>query len=57
MARSSKSDSRRTAPPPTRGGYLSSSKPVSALKPPPTGPAPGAAKPNTNGDGQQKNAS
>lgn len=31
-----------------RGGYGSSSKPVSALKPPPKGPAPGA-KPNSKG--------
>jgi len=29
-----------------RGGYVSSSKPASALKPPPAGPAPGASKPS-----------
>lgn len=28
-----------------RGGYSSSSKPAAQLKPPPKGPAPGAAKP------------
>ncbi len=28
-----------------RGGYSSSSKPAALLKPPPKGPAPGAAKP------------
>lgn len=28
-----------------RGGYSSSSKPASELKPPPKGPAPGASKP------------
>ena len=28
-----------------RGGYPSSSKPASELKPPPKGPAPGGAKP------------
>jgi hypothetical protein len=30
-----------------RGGYTSSGKPASALKPPPKGPAPGGAKPGT----------
>lgn len=29
-----------------RGGYGSSSKPASALKPPPAGPAPGATRPS-----------
>ena len=33
-----------------RGGYSSSSKPASQLKPPPKGPAPGAKKPT----GQKK---
>lgn len=39
------SDAAATPPrePETRGGYTSSGKPVSQLKPPPTGPAPGAA--------------
>jgi len=30
-----------------RGGYSSSSKPASSLKPPPTGPAPGGPKPSS----------
>lgn len=34
-----------------RGGYSSSSKPASALKPPPSGPAPGAAKPSGSSHG------
>lgn len=34
-----------------RGGYESSSKPVSSLKPPPDGPAPGGAKPAPTGKG------
>ena len=31
-----------------RGGYSSSSKPAAQLKPPPKGPAPGAAKLKSN---------
>lgn len=34
--------SRRTGSAEKRGGYGSSSKPASSLKPPPRGPAPGA---------------
>jgi hypothetical protein len=37
---------RSTPPAEKRGGYSSSSKPISELKPPPRGPAPGA-KPST----------
>lgn len=52
---------RRTEPTPrraylgsTRGGYPSSSKPVSELKPPPSGPAPGAAKPAHTTDDEKE---
>ena len=41
-------DKRRSRAIWTRGGYVSSDKPVSALKPPPKGPAPGGAKPGVD---------
>ncbi len=40
---------RSTSPTEKRGGYSSSSKSVSELKPPPRGPAPGA-KPSTSSE-------
>lgn len=45
---------RRTGSTEKRGGYASSSKPATSLKPPPGGPAPGAAKqtPQNNGSGK-----
>jgi hypothetical protein len=48
--------SRRTGSVEKRGGYGSSSKPASSLKPPPSGPAPGAAKqtPRNSGSGKGK---
>jgi len=47
---------RRTGSVEKRGGYGSSSKPASSLKPPPSGPAPGATKltPQTSGSGKGK---
>jgi len=40
---------RSNHPPEKRGGYSSSSKPVSELKPPPRGPAPGAKPSSASG--------
>jgi len=50
------SGARRTGSVEKRGGYASSSKPASSLKPPPSGPAPGATKstPQTGGSGKGK---
>jgi len=50
------SGARRTGSVEKRGGYGSSSKPASSLKPPPSGPAPGATKltPQTSGSGKGK---
>lgn len=45
MAEKSREGARRVGTVEKRGGYTSSSKPASALKPPPTGPGPGGAKP------------
>lgn len=47
-----KADSRRTGSLEKRGGYGSSSKPASKLKPPPSGPAPGGSKPPPTASGR-----
>ncbi len=45
---------RRTGSVEKRGGYGSSSKPASSLKPPPSGPAPGATRQTSQSSGSGK---